>query len=305
MIDKIVELSRFRRQAVGHLGWRQSREYTEESPWPSSGLRFKGRLRLYGPLVLVVGGGLALLNQVGGPFVAESLDKQAAFQRNVANSMDGSERRLISSGSSPEPVASPEDLKRLGIIKKVMEEQLATGKAGLSRLIDDMEWTIMIPPVDIKAVEIVDTVGIIRTDFPDQRVGREDLTGGPGTGPTVKGWQWGRRYNLGKPPAIAIQKGRVSEEVYWLVYPTSEGGWGDVGDPHVEAARVYTYDSNRSPREIQRAKLFDKDGNEISLYQAELKPLAQTVLRAKDVSMKRAVQTPVFMTPAADKEAPK
>lgn len=254
-----------------------------ESGGSSGGLGFRGRQRLQYALLLVLAvGGAVLVKQAGSSFVDQVLAQDDVVGRNIANSLGGVDRAQAPAATPTPEAASTEDLKRLAIIRQRLEEQLTRGQPSMFRSTNSMTWTMMIPDVVISSVKIVDHKGIIRTDFPDQLTGREDLTGGPGTGPTIKGWQWGKSYTLEKRPLIAMQKLETGEDVYWLMYPTSEGGWGDVKQPHIEAARVYTYNSFRSPREQERAKLFDKNGKEVSVAQLVLKPLAQFTLRGED-----------------------
>lgn len=245
--------------------------------------RFKGSRRLHRALLLILTVGGAVVAEQGGPsFVEQVLTQDNVVSKSIANSLGGVDRAQVPAITPTPEAASPEDFKRLGIIRQRMEEQLKSGQPSQFRHIDSMTWTVMIPDVAIHSVEILDNKGIVRTDFPDQLTGREDLTGGPGSGPTIKGWEWGRRYTLPERPALARQKLESGEEVYWLMSPTSEGGWGDIKQPHIEAARVYSYNLMRSPREQERALLFDKDGNRVSLFQLMLRPLAQFTLRGRD-----------------------
>lgn len=298
-MDKIVELSRFRGQSVGHLDWRRSRESTAESPRSSGGLGFRGRLRFYGPLLFTLIAGVMFSRPVDpGTIREEGFMTESAVLGMAANSMDGIDRAQAPAATPTPETASTEDLNRLGIIRQRMEEQLKSGQPSKFRHIDSMTWTVMIPDVAVDSVEILDPKGMIRTDFPDRLTGREDLTGGPGTGPTIKGWEWGRRYTLPERPLIAMQKLDSGEEVYWLMYPTSQGGWGDVQQPHIEAARISSYDSRRSPREITRATLSDKDGKVVSVARLILKPLVQFTLRGRDFVKGVTNQTPAVNQPA-------
>lgn len=245
--------------------------------------RFKGSRRLHRALLLILTVGGAVVAGQGGPsFVEQVLTQDNVVSKSIANSLGGLDRAQVPAITPTPEAASPEDQKRLGIIRQRMEEQLKSGQPSQFRHIDNMSWTVMIPDVAVGSVEILDNKGIIRTDFPDQVTGREDLTGGPGSGPTIKGWEWGKSYNLETPPALGVQKLESGEEVYWLMYPTSEGGWGDIKQPHIEAARIYSYHSRRSPRGIPRAKLFDKKGEEVFVDQLMLRPLAQFTLRGRD-----------------------
>lgn len=258
-------------------------------------LECRGSQRLHRALLLIlVLGGAVVAKQVGSSFVEQVLAQDNVVSQSIANSLGGVDRAQAPAATPTPEAASPEDLKRLAIIRQRMEEQLKSGQPSKFRHIDSMEWTVMMPDVAISSVEILDNKGIIRADFPDQLTGREDLTGGPGTGPTIKGWEWGREYTLPERPVLAVQKGESGEEVYWLMYPTSQGGWGDLKQPHIEAARISSYDSRRTPREITRAKLFDKDGQVVSVARLILKPLAQFTLRAKDVV--RGVTSPAQQT---------